>query len=241
METEAGGARLGPRLAVDQVEALAAVSLVEQSGGVAILQQWIGGRREAVSVFRAGGRVVARFAQVAYRMVPPLGGSSVVRESIPLPADLTTAADALATASGLEGYAEIEFRRDLEGRPYLMEINPRLSASVEIAVRCGVDFPRLLYTWAIGGELADQANPRVGVRMRWLGGDVRWLSETLRSPNRPDVERRSRALSTFATDFIRPAHYDYVALNDPKPAVLATASFIKWHARAAVRTAPKAT
>src|SRR6185437_14305373 len=49
-----------------------------------------------------------------------------------------------------EGYSEVEFRYSASGVPYLMEVNPRLSASVEVAVRAGVDFPRLLYQWARG-------------------------------------------------------------------------------------------
>jgi hypothetical protein len=56
-------------------------------------------------------------------------------------------AERLIREIDLEGYSEVEFRRDGNDIPYLMEINPRLSASVEIAVRCGVDFPHLLYQW----------------------------------------------------------------------------------------------
>ena len=63
---------------------------------------------------------------------------------------LTDAAERLIEACDLDGYSEIEFRRDAQGRPRLMEINPRLSASVEIAVRARVDFPMLLYGWAVG-------------------------------------------------------------------------------------------
>lgn len=49
---------------------------------------------------------------------------------------------------GLEGYCQVEFRRGSAGKPYLMEVNPRLNLGIEVAVRAGVDFPYLLYQWA---------------------------------------------------------------------------------------------
>src|SRR6202023_1089385 len=91
------------------------------------------------------GQIYARFAQWAKRTDPPLGGTSVLRQSIPIPPDIGDQAERLVIEIELEGYSEVEFRRDNGGIPYLMEINPRLSASVEIAVRSGVDFPYLLY------------------------------------------------------------------------------------------------
>lgn len=60
------------------------------------------------------------------------------------------AGERLVTELDLDGYSEVEFRRDREGNAVLMEINPRLSASVEVAVRAGVPFSRLLYAWAAG-------------------------------------------------------------------------------------------
>jgi predicted ATP-grasp superfamily ATP-dependent carboligase len=224
---ERTGSRLACTLAVDLPEALRVVEQLVQVGGAPIVQEWLVGSREAVSLFRADGRVLARFAQVAHRMDPPLGGSSVVRESIPLPPDITDAAERLVDACDLDGYSEVEFRRDADGRPRLMEINPRLSASGEIAVRAGVDFPLLLYRWAVGEKLIPVGAFRTGVRMRWLGGDVRWLRRTLASQGRPDAEPALRAIGSFCADFFRPASYDYVDVDDMRPATAAAASWIR--------------
>jgi hypothetical protein len=177
-----------------------------------------------VSLLFAEDRVWARFAQVAHRMYPPLGGSSVLRESISLPSDIAQAAERLVRSIGLEGYSEVEFRRDAEGRPMLMEINPRLSASVEIAVRAGVDFPALLYAWAAGSGLRGVDAYRVGVRMRWLGGDVMWLKATLASQGLPDALPARDALAVFVRDSIRPAGYDYLDLADLRPLLVAGAT-----------------
>jgi predicted ATP-grasp superfamily ATP-dependent carboligase len=220
----AQASRLSCVVAVDLEETLRAVESLATAGAGAVLQEWIPGRREAVSLVRAEGRVWARFAQVATRMYPPLGGSSVARESIPLPGDIAAAAERLVEAGRLDGYSEVEFRRDAQGRPLLMEINPRLSASVEIAVRAGVDFPLLLYRWAAGEPLRAVNGYRVGVRMRWLGGDIRWLRATLMTQGRPDSPPATEAVGAFARDFLRRAAYDYVAADDLLPAFAAAGS-----------------
>jgi predicted ATP-grasp superfamily ATP-dependent carboligase len=195
-------------------------------GAGVLVQQWLPGAREAIWFIYADGRFAARFAQVAHRMSPPLGGTSVVRESIALPHDTTEFAEALVAAARLEGYTEVEFRRGADGRPHLMEINPRLSASVELAVRAGVDFPRLLYDWAVGSRIEAPASYPVGVRMRWLGGDIRWLRQTIRSKPGPDIVAPGVAIRRFLGDCVRPAEYDYAVGGDLRPALVATAGFL---------------
>src|SRR5207249_8826637 len=148
-------------------------------GMVALFQQFLSGRREAVSFLYADGQIYARFAQWAKRTVPPLGGQSVLRQSIAVPSDIGDQAERLVREIGLEGYSEVEFRRDGAGVPYLMEINPRLSASVEVALRSGVDFPYLLYQWASGGPIETVTGYRTGTWMRYLlGGIMNTLAHT---------------------------------------------------------------
>ena len=188
-----------------------------------MVQQWLCGSREAVSLIWADGGARAIFAQRAHRMSPLIGGSSVVRESIPLPADIVPMSEALVSELSLEGYSEIEFRRDQGGRPFLMEINPRLSASVEIAVRAGVNFPLLLYDWAAARPAQAARGYRYGRRMRWLKGDLAWLLEALRDPENPDAPRQGTAIGTFLGDFARPSGYDYWDWGDPRPPALVAA------------------
>jgi predicted ATP-grasp superfamily ATP-dependent carboligase len=216
--------RLRCREVVHAREAVGAVERISTAGGSAVLQEWASGRREAVSFLYQDGSFRAEFAQVAHRMDPPIGGSSVVRESIPVPPDVGWAGRELVRAMGLEGYSEVEFRRDRSGRALLMEVNPRLSASVEIAVRAGVDFPRLIHTWARGDVVANVPGYSTGVRMRWLGGDIHWLASSLLAPQRPDTPTRARALACFGRDFLRRSSYDYVDPHDLRPAWVAARS-----------------
>jgi predicted ATP-grasp superfamily ATP-dependent carboligase len=235
IESTAGGRRVQAAVAVDVREAERFAGRLLDAGAHVLVQEWLPGRRDAVSLLRQDGRIRMLFAQVAHRMAPPLGGSSVVRESVAPPPDATEAAERLADELDLDGYSEVEFRRDRNGNAVLMEANTRLSASVEVAVRAGVDFPRGLFAWAAGEEVPRVTRYREGVRMRWLGGDLSWLYRTISSQGRPDSLPAGRAAAVFLGDFFRPAAYDYVSASDPVPLVVAVAQF----ARAGIASLPR--
>jgi predicted ATP-grasp superfamily ATP-dependent carboligase len=211
--------RLTCRVAVDRAGMDAAVRVVLAADAAALVQQWLPGRREAVHQLYAGGQLWAQVCVAALRTAPALGGDSVMRMTVPPPEDVVGAAERLVRELDLEGYTEVEFRRDGHGRPVLMEINPRLSASVETAIRAGVHFPVLLTDWARGVPLQKVDGYRVGVRLRWVGGELRWLGESWRSHGHPDVPSVPRAAAALLADTLRPSAYDLVDPRDPRPAM----------------------
>jgi predicted ATP-grasp superfamily ATP-dependent carboligase len=222
------GVRLGAQLVVTADEARKAVEAVTRGGGGTVqFQQLLSGRREAVSFLYANGEVYARFAQWARRTKPPLGGDSVLRQSIAIPPDVGSQAEALVREIDLEGYSEVEFRRDRAGVAHLMEINPRLSASVEVAVRAGVDFPYLLYQWASGAPIERMNGYRTGGWIRHLGGDIETTIVALRQRGRPGVTSPARTVLDFGLTFLKPMAYDYLDWNDPLPAVRAATDFTR--------------
>jgi predicted ATP-grasp superfamily ATP-dependent carboligase len=216
---------LTSKLVVTAEEAQRVVADITQHGIAVLFQQFLSGRREAMHLFYAHDQFYASFAQWAKRTVPPLGGVSVLRQSIAVPEDIGDKAKRLVQAIGLEGYSEVEFRRDSAGIPYLMEINPRLSASVELAVRAGVDFPYMLYRWANGDQIPKVKNYRVGKWMRYLQGDVATTVATILQRGRPGVIPPFQALLDFGTAFLIPMRYDYFDWEDPLPALTATLDF----------------
>jgi predicted ATP-grasp superfamily ATP-dependent carboligase len=232
------GVRVASHLVITPEEAQRAVATLARLGGATLLQPLLTGRREAVSCLYANGEMYARFAQWAKRTGPPLGGESVVRQSIAVPDDIGSHAEQLVRALDLEGYSEVEFRRDGAGVPYLMEINPRLSASVELAVRAGVDFPYLLYQWARGGPIDRIGHYRVGGWMRHLKGDIMTTIAMLGQRGRPGVPRPVRAILDFGVCFLQPMGYDYVDWRDPLPALMATAGFTRIALRKLMRRNP---
>jgi predicted ATP-grasp superfamily ATP-dependent carboligase len=222
---EQQGTRLECRLVTTLDEARSAVEELTRSGGGTLFQQFLSGRREAISFLYAHGEIYARFAQWASRTQPPLGGTSTFRQSIAIPVDTGDQAERLVREIDLDGYSEVEFRRDKDGKPYLMEINPRLSASVEIAVRAGVDFPFLLYQWAKGDNIDHVKSYRVGSWMRYLKGDIQTTIQYLIERGRPGVTPPTKAIFDYFFSFSIPSGYDYFDWKDPLPAWVAMIDF----------------
>ncbi len=225
VDVQGQGTRFMSYLVTTADEAKKAVESLTYSGGTTLFQQFLPGRREAISFLYANGQVYARFAQWAKRTEPPLGGTSVLRQSIAVPEDTGVQAERLIREIALDGYSEVEFRRDSAGRPYLMEINPRLSASVEIAVRSGVDFPYLLYQWACGEKIEQVTAYRTGAWMRYFKGDIMTTIETVKQRGRPGVTPPVQAVLGFALSCLQPMAYDGMDWRDPMPTLKATVGF----------------
>jgi predicted ATP-grasp superfamily ATP-dependent carboligase len=209
--------RLLPVDVINLAEVMAATKKFLACGSSVLAQEWACGRREGVTLFIVKGEVLASCAHVAHRTSPQLGGASVMRESIPIPEDIYLPAVRLAAAIGLQGVCEVEFRRDADNRPLLMEINARLAGTIENAVHSGVDFPLLIWQWAAGLPIDHVDGYRTGVRTRWLHGDLRWLRDNHGRGGRPDSVSRSRGLWTIASEFTRTRHYDCFDRHDLSP------------------------
>ena len=229
-----------PRGANTLTQARAQLESFLDLGAETLVQEYVPGARQGISFVYSGDEFYGEFAQVADRTLPILGGSSVMRTSIPLPADAADDARRLVASLELVGYSEVEFRRAADGTPVLMEINPRLSASVEVAIRSGVDFPRLIFLWATGDTLRADVGYTIGVRMRWLGADARWLKNTWSHQGDLGVEPTAHAVRSFFGDFGRPTSYDYLDASDLRPAVQATTGAIGRFARSAQRSIGRA-
>jgi hypothetical protein len=98
-----------------------------------------------------------------------------------------------------------------------MEINPRISQSVELAVRAGVNFPRMQLEWARGGTIPRPPAATVGVRVGWLAGDLRLVVGSIVGSPPPKPSLRP-TLGTIGSDYllhrIRLEGFD---LRDPRP------------------------
>src|SRR6266568_97234 len=209
-------------------EARRAVEKLTRFGGATLFQQFLSGRRESLGLLYAHGQMYARFAQWTRRANPPLGGTSVVHQSIAVPADIGPQAERLVREIDLQGYCQVEFRRDDAGKPYLMEINPRLNLGIEFAVRAGVDFPYLLYQWANGDRIDHIEGYRVGGWMRDLRGDMGAMVRAVQQRGRPGVSPPARTILDFCVSFFMPMRYVYVDWEDPLPAWTATVGFVRY-------------
>lgn len=227
VESWDGGTRVISQLVMTPDEARRAVENLTRLGGTVLFQQYLSGRRESLSFFYANGEIYARFAFWGKRTHPPLGGVYVLRQSIAMPLDTGKQAEQLLREIELEGYSQVEFRRDSKGTPYLMEINPRLNLSIAHAVSAGVDFPYLLYQWARGESLNVVKSYRIGSQMRYLGGDILSIAAAVQQRGRVGVTPPARAVLNFLLAFFVPMEYDYFDWKDPLPVLTATRGFMR--------------
>lgn len=72
----------------------------------------------------------------------------------------------------LEGYDGV-FHADLAG-PYLLDLNPRIHATLPLALASGID-PVAAYCDLLRGDAVAPARARAGVFFRWIEGDLRSL------------------------------------------------------------------
>jgi predicted ATP-grasp superfamily ATP-dependent carboligase len=220
VETAGVGTRLSSEAFQDATSARRRLERVFAVGGRgALVQNWLPGRREAVSLFYADGRFWARLAQVSYREWPVMGGASVLCETIPLATDITSASERLVQAMNLEGCSMVEFRRDQEGRAVLMEVNPRMGGSVQLAINSGINFPKLMYDWKVTGRLEEAGTYRPGKRIRWMAGDIWNIKSVFENQGEPDIPPRGVALRRFIVDSFRfDNKLDVVDFGDMRPA-----------------------
>lgn len=212
----ARGRRVASRLLSDATSARREAEQLVAPGSRALVQEFVRGRNEWIMAFPYRGRVIARVAAAVSRTWPPLGGNDVLRTSVPPPPDIVRDGERLLAAMGYEGFAQVEFRRGPDGRAVLMEVNPRLTQSLELALLAGVDFARMQLEWARGNTPVPMGFPRAGVRLSWLGGELKLLAGAALGGCSPAPPLRATARAVLR-DYLPPPRIDGFAPDDPGP------------------------
>ena len=161
------------------------------------------GRRHVRAV--RPGRLVAEFSHRRLREKPPAGGASVLSESLPVDPRLREFALRLLGPIGSHGVAMMEYKEDRRtGDFVLMEVNGRFWGSLELAVEAGVDFPFLACQLARGVPPEAPAPYRLGVKNRWLLGDLDGLILRLaRSAESLDLPDGAPSTARTLLDFLK--------------------------------------
>lgn len=146
-----------------------------------VVQAFVPGTGYGVCVLYNKGRLRAAFCERYLRSKDGQFGTSVFRESVAAP-QLVAHARALMESLHWHGVAHLDFICDeASGRAALIEVNPRFWGALDLAVRSGVDFPWLLYRMAVDGDVETVHAYRVGVRSRWIAGELLHLFNHVRS------------------------------------------------------------
>lgn len=199
-----------------------------------LIQRRVIGEGQGLFVLMQEGTPLGMFAHRRVRERPPSGGVSVLRESIALPKDMVEATLKLLQGVKWHGVAMVEFKVDAVTRiPLLMEINGRFWGSLQLAIDAGVNFPFLLLNMATGkSEAAPENGYRVGVKSRWLLGDLdQLLMRLLRNEHSlnlpPGTPSKFGSLMSFCRFFGRDLFYEVERLDDPGPSGFEIMQYVK--------------
>jgi len=186
-----------------------------------LVQRVVVGPGIGVFVLLDEREVYACFGHRRVREKPPSGGVSVFRVSADVPPDLREQSVTLLRTIGWRGVAMVEYKVDTRtGEPYLMEVNPRLWGSLQLAIDAGVDFPVLLADWVLGRPSFGPAK-YPACASRWFWGEVDHAIARARSGFRNGVVAGLRETFDCLREQLRPGgvpvRSEVFRWSDPRP------------------------
>ncbi|HXR44006.1 MAG TPA: ATP-grasp domain-containing protein [Pseudolysinimonas sp.] len=132
--------------------------------GDTIIQEHLPGAEYSVDVIAEAGRVVAAVPRSRERVD---SGVSIAGRTV-RDAQLERTAAAAAHAIALNGVANVQLRRDRDGMPALLEINPRFPGAMPLTIAAGVDLPSLALDLALGIPLPEHIDYAELANVRFL-------------------------------------------------------------------------
>lgn len=115
------------------------------------------------------------------RWYPVDGGSTCCSTSVHRP-DIAENSIRLLREMGWRGYGDVDMIEDpRDGSVKVMEVNPRITASVKVCFAAGVDFARQIVEHALGLPVTAYPHYRDGVQLRYMHTDLLWF---IQSPDR---------------------------------------------------------
>lgn len=220
-EAHAGGVKKTgrPVYARTKDQFLAAYRQLNRRASSILVQEFVEGFGAGYFALMHEGKLCAEFAHRRLRDVHPTGSGSALRVSVAPDVRIKDASLKILRALGWHGVAMVEFRVTENGTPVFLEVNGRFWNSLSLAVYAGCDFPALLAEMAETGMPVEGGKYKVGLRTRWLLGDVRHLVEVWRGAPKGFPGRYPSRLETLAR-FLIPVpgtRHDNFMVADPIP------------------------
>lgn len=141
-----------------------------------IIQENLPGEEFSVDVLMGeGGSAIAAVPRLRARVDSgvAVAGRTVHRD------ELERTAEACAAAAGIVGVCNVQLRYDTEGRPALLEINPRFPGAMPLTIAAGVDMPSLAVDLALDRPVPQRVPFREIANVRFLEDVFLPLEEVL--------------------------------------------------------------
>lgn len=198
-----------------------------------LVQKFVSGLRNNCHFAAVDGKPVASFQYLTTRTDRADGtGIAVEGYSIAPMSEVEEYKNRLIERLRYSGVGCIQFLLDEKnGVPYLLELNPRLSATTAFSYRLGMDFPLLAVECAkrVQGQAGSLSPPcggyPVGKRVHWLLGDLSGLLEARAQGDVGFAEGLAWA-ARLVKAFLRADVRVTWDLRDPRPTAFLYADFL---------------
>jgi predicted ATP-grasp superfamily ATP-dependent carboligase len=158
---------------------------------------------------RIGERLHGATAARNGRTWPPDAGSAAMALTIDPPQGIEARVQDVLSRIGWSGIFQLQFLDLGGGRLATIDLNPRLFASLAIAVRAGANLPALWCDHLLGRQLPMTGGARAGIRYRWEEGELKY---TIRQA----LSGELRAALSVLRPYRRVVHAHF-ELKDPAP------------------------
>ena len=202
-------------------------AILAEMGHEPIVQEYVPGEEYALWALYDRGEAVATCGKHQIRGDSYVGGTSVYRKTIRDP-ELEATGRALLDHLDWHGLASVQFKRDANTGTYkLLEVNPRVWASISCPVRAGLDFPYYYWLVADGSRSGIKSaveegggTVKEGIGTHYVAGELKYLMSILREGN-PFTEppRFGDALWGVFSSCLADPGFDHLSVTDPCPFV----------------------
>jgi len=129
-----------------------------------IIQEYIPGFIHDACILAQDGKLVQALTQVRKLMYPIYGGVGAINVTTHNPI-LVNQARKLVETLGWNGPAQIEFKFDPRDQTYkLIEINPKLWGTLDLSIKVGVNFPKMIRDILLGEKVETERSYPENVR-----------------------------------------------------------------------------
>jgi predicted ATP-grasp superfamily ATP-dependent carboligase len=156
----------------------------------------------------ADGRLLALTTSSVPRLWPAIAGMHTFSETVAVPAGLAARVRALLCELGWQGIFQLQMLERAGGGFSVIDLNPRVFASMTLDHRAGANLAAIWCEWLLGGR-PTPVTARPGFRYRWEEGELCHLVWQLR-------RGRFRAAASVLLPHRRVVHA-WFRVTDPAP------------------------
>ena len=158
----------------------------------------------------ADGRLLALTTSRVLRLWPPAAGMHAFSETVPPPKGLEEQVTSLLAAVGWQGIFQLQLLELADGRLSVIDLNPRVFASIALDVDAGANLAAIWCDWLLGRNPSPVV-ARPARRYRWEEGELCHFAWQVR-------HKRLRAAARVLLPHRRVTH-SWFRVTDPGPLV----------------------